>query len=128
MTQNVIVKTYKGSQSTATAEFQKDAAAMAKMGYFPTTQNYAQGTYGCGAFILALLLCIIIIGILVFIYMLIVKPDGTLSVTYELKPTNQEQKSIFNQSEKQCPKCAEAVKQEAKICRFCGHNFEQLDN
>jgi hypothetical protein len=29
-----------------------------------------------------LLLCIVLIGILVFIYMLIVKPEGTLTVTY----------------------------------------------
>lgn len=90
MKQNVIVKTYKGSQSAAIAEFQRDAIVMAKMGYFPTTQTYAQGTYGCGAFILALLLCVLIVGILVFIYMLIVKPKGTLSVTYELKGTHHE--------------------------------------
>ena len=122
--QNVIVKTYKGSQSTATAEFQKDAVVMAKMGYYPTTQNYAQGSYGCGAFILALVLCFVIIGVLIFIYMLIVKPDGTLSVSFELKSATQEQKNIVNYSEKQCPKCAETVKQEAKICRFCGYSFE----
>ena len=34
-----------------------------------------------GAFILALTLCIVLIGILVFIYLLIVKPDGQLVVT-----------------------------------------------
>lgn len=34
------------------------------------------------AFTVALLLCLLLIGILVFIYMLVVKPDGTLTVTY----------------------------------------------
>lgn len=38
---------------------------------------------GCGSFLLALLLAVVLIGILVFIYMLLVKPEGTLSVTYE---------------------------------------------
>lgn len=87
--QNIVVKTYKGTQSVAQAAFQQDAQTMAALGYAPTTQNYAPGAYSCGSFIGALLLCLILIGIVVFIYMLIVKPDGTLSVTYELKQPHE---------------------------------------
>jgi hypothetical protein len=29
-------------------------------------------------------------------------------------------------NEKECPMCAENVKQRAKICRFCGHQFEAV--
>lgn len=58
---------------------------MAAAGYYPTSQIWTPGAYGCGSFLLALLLCVILVGILIFIYMLIVKPDGTLTVTYELR-------------------------------------------
>lgn len=118
---NIIVKTYKGSQQKATQLFQEDALEMAEKGYFPTSQSYTPGSYGCGAFLLALLLCVLIIGIIAFIYMLIVKPDGVLSVTYEYRiPTAQK---IFSNEEKTCPQCAEQVKAAAKLCRFCGYEF-----
>ncbi len=29
--------------------------------------------------------------------------------------------------EKECPKCAETVKYKAKICRFCGHEFDDIE-
>ena len=120
--QQVIVMTYKGSQEAATAAFQADAAKLAAQGYVPTSQSWAPGAYGCGSFLVALLLCIVLIGILVFIYMLFVKPDGTLSVTYELRETVG-RPNISAGEEKTCPKCAEQVKAAATICRFCGHNF-----
>jgi len=85
--QNTIIKTYKGNQERATELFQKDSIEMAAKGYFPTAHSYAPGSYGCGSFLFALLLCIILIGILVFIYMLIVKPDGVLTATYEYRGT-----------------------------------------
>ena len=116
----MIIKTYRGSQERATALFQADAPKMAAQGYFPTSQSWAPGSYGCGSFLLALLLCFLIVGIFIFIYMLIVKPDGVLSVTYELRATSEAPTSV---EEKTCPKCAEQVKAAAQICRFCGHDF-----
>lgn len=114
----IIVKTYKGNQSRAAELFQADAVKMAEKGYFPTSQNWAPGVYGCGSFLFALLLCVILIGIIVFVYMLLVKPDGTLSVTYEFRATEPSPAD-----EKICPKCAESIKAAATVCRFCGHNF-----
>lgn len=117
---DVIVKTYKGSQEEATKLFQKDAGGMATKGYFPTSQSYAPGSYGCGAFLLALLLCFLIIGILALIYMLIVKPKGVLTVTYEFRGT-----AVSNiNDEKTCPNCAEQVKAAALMCRFCNYKFD----
>lgn len=119
----VIVKTYSGNENEAMAQFRLDAEYLAKKDYYPTSQTYAPGSYGCAAFIGALLLCLLIIGILIFIYMLIVKPAGKLSVTYEYRPSDLAQLENY-EDEKTCPMCAEKVKAEAKICRFCGHKFE----
>tara|TARA_B110000285_G_C14844627_1_gene477007 strand:+ start:11 stop:556 length:546 start_codon:yes stop_codon:yes gene_type:complete len=124
--EKVIVKNYKGKQSDATSLFERDAIRMADKGYYPTSQSWAQGSYGCGSFIFALLLCILIIGLVIFIYMLVVKPDGILSVTYELKEENTDAKysNIENLNEKECAQCAEKVKVKAKICRFCRYEFK----
>ena len=81
-----IVRVYRGmQQADAITAFQADATELAKHGYTPSTQSWAQGQWGCGAFLVALLLCILLIGFLIFIYMLAVKPEGTLTVTYEYR-------------------------------------------
>lgn len=82
-TEQTIVRSYKGKPEQAAALFQADAARLAQHGYQPVSQIYTPGSWGCGAFIIAVLLFILIIGILVFIYMILVKPAGTLVVTYQ---------------------------------------------
>lgn len=119
-----IIKTYKGNQEQATAAFQKDVSEMETQGYYPISQTWVPGSYGCGAFLLALILCFLVIGILIFIYMIIVKPAGTLTVTYELRPLSGHSKESISSEEKTCPKCAEQIKAAAIVCRFCRHSFE----
>ena len=119
--QSIVVKTYKGSEADASAKFQEDAPQMASQGYFPTSQSYAPGNYGCGAFLGALILCLVLIGIVIFIYMLLVKPAGVLTVTYEYRA--QSLASTSQSADKICPRCAEHVKAAAKVCRYCGHEF-----
>ena len=85
MNEQIVVKTYKGRHAQATAAFQADAAIMAAQGYVPLSQSWAEGAYGCGSFLVALILCVVLIGIVIFIYMLIVKPPGVLTVVYELR-------------------------------------------
>lgn len=114
----LVVKTYRGTQETAAKQFEWDAAKMAAQGYQPVSQAYLPGTWGAGSFILALLLCVVLIGIVVFVYMLLVKPHGTLSVTYELRAAAPEPVA-----EKVCPMCAESIKAAAVVCRFCNHQF-----
>ena len=126
MQKQLLVKTYKGNQQQAMEAFQTDASKMASQGYFPVSQTWVPGSYGCGAFLFALLLCFIFVGILVFIYMLIVKPAGTLSVTYELNTNTRKAMLMGVPEEKTCPRCAEQVKYAAKICKHCGYEFPSV--
>ena len=84
---STLVRVYRGKQQADTApRLQQDTDLLGRAGYKPTTQSWAQGQWGCGAWLVALVLCILLIGILVFLYMLIVKPDGSLNVTFERRP------------------------------------------
>lgn len=126
--QQVIVKTYKGNEQEAMKAFQADAAVLANQGYLPTVQTWAAGSWGCGSFVLAGLLCFVGIGVLVFIYMMIVKPAGILSVTYEYKERAVATAAPMSSTEKTCPNCAEDVKAAAKVCRYCGYSFESKEH
>lgn len=117
--EQTVVKIYRGRQQAATTEYMEDAEKMAQKGYKPTNQVWTPGLYGFGSFVIALLLCFIVIGFIVFIYMLIVKPAGALTVTYSLMSQNE--------SIKTCPKCAESVKMAAIICHYCGHHFDVIE-
>ena len=59
----------------------------------------------------------VLVGIIIFIYLLVVPPPGSLTVTYELRPPTG------IPDEKVCPRCAETVEAAALVCRFCGHEF-----
>lgn len=120
----IVVRTYKGSQKDASMKFQDDARKMAQQSYVPISQSYAPGAYTCGEFLLALFLVIVVIGVIIFVYMIFVKPAGTLSVTYEYRPSVVVPVAPAS-AEKVCPQCAEHVRAAALICRFCGHKFEQ---
>ena len=113
----ILIRKYRGSQEQASRFFQEDAIEMAAKGLFPISQSWAPGQWGAGPFIIALLLCVILIGIIVFIYLLIVKPPGTLTVTYERRAASAEEKT--------CPRCAERIKAAALVCHFCGNEFPQ---
>lgn len=90
----VIAKTYAGSRKAAMKRFQADAIEMAAQGYFPTAQSWAAGQWSGGAFAVAILLIFSFgLGIFILAYMLIIKPDGALTVTYEQRAASVEGKT-----------------------------------
>lgn len=80
--EQIIVKTYIGREAEATISFQAEAASMAAQGYSPMFQSWTPGQWQSRSFIIVLLLCFLIVGIPALVYMLIVTPDGALTVTY----------------------------------------------
>jgi len=80
--EQIIAKTYIGREAEATINFQADAAVMAAQGYSPVFQSWAPGQWQSRTFIAVLLLCFLIVGIPALAYMLIVTPEGALTVTY----------------------------------------------
>jgi uncharacterized membrane protein len=78
-----LIRRYKGAQQAdALAAFEQDARELAEQGYEPVSQSWAEGQWGAGALLIALVLLVVLVGLLVLIYMLLVKPAGTLTVTY----------------------------------------------
>ena len=78
-----VIRTYRGrQQADAVAAFQWEAAAFAQRSYVRASQSWAPGQWGAGAFVAAIFLMFVLVGFLVFLYLLVVKPEGTLTVTY----------------------------------------------
>ena len=110
--QKKIVKTYRGSPVAAHQYFIDDSVYFSKKGYRVCSEHWQDGQWGCGAFILAIVLCFFIVGFFIFLYLLIVKPAGSLIVTYELEETTKSKEKI-------CHMCSETVKYTSKICKHC---------
>lgn len=106
MENDILVKTYKGSEATAIVASERDAIFLKTQGYYPIAQSYQQGQWGIGAFIFALILCVILIGVIALIYMVIVKPNGTLTVRYKVinKVELNEFISLYVENEDLCRK------------------------
>ena len=111
----ILIRTYTGrTQQDAALAFQQDAAVLASSGYFPVSQSWADGRPGAGR--------VLMLGLLAGA----MKPDGTLTVTYQRAATRPPASLAPRESTggfKICPQCAEEVRLAARVCRFCRYEF-----
>ncbi|MHB8960733.1 MAG: hypothetical protein ACYDAN_14050 [Candidatus Limnocylindrales bacterium] len=78
-----LVRTYRGrQQSDAITGFVEDAEILAGRGYVPVGQSWGEGQWDAAYFLLALILCLFGIGLILLAYMAVIRPPGTLCVTY----------------------------------------------
>jgi hypothetical protein len=66
-------------------------------------------------------------GILGFILGLLFGPFGIVAAFYLGDEKSRERKDIDLGYRKRCRDCAELVKTEARICKYCGCDFEALE-
>jgi hypothetical protein len=79
----VMTRVFAGKAEAASQDAGDFLNHVAPDGWREVSRYYAPGSWSGGAFLVALLLCLLLVGILVFIYMVLVKPDGKLVVTYQ---------------------------------------------
>jgi hypothetical protein len=80
----VITRVYRGNPDYVTRMMQWEAQRFQQVGYAITSQSHVAGEWGCGPFLAAAILILALgIGLLVLVYLVAVKPDGTLTVVYQ---------------------------------------------
>jgi hypothetical protein len=124
-------RVYRGSLEAATLAFQRDQGPMKQGQWYPTSQTYQPGSWSAGAFILALVLCLLLVGFLVFIYLVVVKPPGTLVVTYEYRGEGQPSAPPFDPYGKApagylCGRCGKNLSPAwVAKCQHCGVRYAE---
>ena len=116
------IKQYEGKQEVALAQYQADTNLMTAQGYFPVSQNWvpSKRVFLC---VIGIILIPLGVGVLILLLLLFTQPKGYLNVTYAYREKKQSPADTVPSPNKTCPKCAEAVKDAATVCRFCNHEF-----
>ena len=58
-----------------------------------------------------------------FLYGALIWPIALVHILVTPPAAGHEEKRALESGNKKCPRCAEIVKAEAQVCRFCGHEF-----
>jgi hypothetical protein len=84
MSAEVMVRTYRGRNQAESAElFAEDAVKLADEGWVVAAQAWVEGDWSSGAYLVAAILVIFIIGIALLVLFGMYKPKRTLMVTYQ---------------------------------------------
>jgi hypothetical protein len=84
MAAEAMVRTYHGRNQAASAElFAEDAVKLAEEGWVVAAQAWVEDDWSSGAYLVAAILVIFIVGIALLILFGIYKPKRTLMVTYQ---------------------------------------------
>jgi hypothetical protein len=81
----VLARVYPGYHESAVELFQTDAAMLLDGGYVPVGQSYAEGRWATRFVALVLIASLFVIGLPFLAYMIVVRPPGSLGVTYVLR-------------------------------------------
>ena len=86
----LVVRNYGAKNVDHAAQlFAEDSRVFTLQGYAPVGQAWAQGQWDGGQYAVGCLLSFVGIGLVLLLYMLIVKPGGVLTVTYEMQRPEQ---------------------------------------
>ena len=81
--EDVILRTYGAARpSDAIVWYQRDLYHLVEHGYLPSTQSWIPGQWSGWAFLATILLMPIYVGFIILVYLLIVRPHGTMVATY----------------------------------------------
>ncbi len=79
----IFIRGYRGKSYEEVIEaFHRDSVLLSLQNYEPAGQHYVEGRWGMGMAVVATLLIPVLAGIFLWLYMLVSRPTGTLTVTY----------------------------------------------